>query len=171
MPIDIGFLQKMGATGPEAIQTLKQQIQRFEDTVQDTQPRWFQARAEGAWTPAQITEHVVLVSEIFSKVLYLLQLPEMPELPKQAGVYREGKMQSPAQGIPGEGMEWEALKPKWDTVHQKLVTMAERVQDWSSPQTVPHPFFGDFTTLQWVQIAAYHLIHHRRQMLEVPALA
>lgn len=156
----------MGSTGPEVASSLVRAIAAFEHSIHSTQHRWLTPRAPGAWSPAQITEHVILISESISRLIYLLQQPTFPELPKHTGVYQDGKKQAPSYAVPGAGSSWEDLQPRWEKVHHRLVQTVEGVQDWDNPRTFPHPFFGELTLLQWVQMAAIHLLHHRRQMQE-----
>ncbi|GGJ24124.1 DinB family protein [Deinococcus roseus] len=169
MLADKTFLSKLGATPSEVLSRLHQEIQHFQESALNKQDHWFEPRETEAWTPAQITEHVILVSKVMSRVLTAYQLPEFPDFPKTPGTYQNGKMQSPSYAQPSEGKPWENLEPEWIKTHIRLVQTAEKVPNWQDERTVFHPFFGEMNALEWLQLATYHLIHHRRQLNAGPA--
>lgn len=146
------------------MERLHQEIRRFQDTVIHSQDHWLVARAEGAWSPAQIAEHVMLISKSMAQVLRAYQAPEMPTFPRLPASYVNGKKQSPAYALPGEGKPWSELEPDWVKTHIRLVQAAEGVTNWQDQRTVHHPYFGDLNALEWLQMATFHLIHHRRQI-------
>lgn len=158
------FLSKLGTSGPEVMARLHQEIARYQDAALQQQDHWLHPRAEGAWSPAQITEHVILISRAMSRVLLAFQMPEFPDFPRAKGEMKNGKMQSPPYGLPTEGKSWEDLHEDWTKTHIRLIQAAEGVQNWQDSRTFTHPFFGELTVLEWLQMATYHLIHHRRQL-------
>ncbi|GEM47483.1 DinB family protein [Deinococcus cellulosilyticus] len=158
------FLSRLGTSAPEVMERLHQEIRRFQDAIAGAQDHWLTPREEGAWSPAQISEHVMLISRTMAHVLRAYQAPELPPFPKTTGTYVNGKKQSPPYGLPGEGKPWADLEPDWIKAHIRLVQAAEGILDWQDQRTVHHPYFGELNVLEWLQVATFHLIHHRRQM-------
>ena len=149
---------------PEAVRAaLGREFTAFEALPAALAELWLEPRKPGAWSPAQITEHVMKVNVGMSKTLYLLRrdapLPEQPRIP---GVLKGGKAQAPAFSQPGEGLSWEELKPGW--LEHKTRFLAEAEHVGVSGRSWFHPYFGDLDALGWLQAAAFHMAHHRKQL-------
>lgn len=164
---------------PEAVRvTLKGEFTAFERLPVELTGVWLEPHAPGKWSPAQTTEHVMKVNTGMSKTLYLLRR-DAP-LPKQArtpGLLVEGRAQAPEFSRPGEGFLWETLEPRWLELKTRFLAEAEqadgsltdRSQAGSFRNNVAertwfHPYFGDLDALGWVQAAAFHMAHHRKQL-------
>ena len=129
---------------------------------------WLTPRKPGAWSPAQITEHVIKVNVGMSKTLYLLRrAAPLPEQPRVPGVLVDGRAQAPEFSQPGEGLAWTALEPTWLETKTRFLAEAEQAQVTpasESGRTRFHPYFGDLGALGWTQAAAFHMAHHRKQL-------
>ena len=128
---------------------------------------WLTPPAPGAWSPAQVTEHVLKVNVGMSKTLRLLrQDAPLPEQARTPGKLLEGKAQAPEFSRPSEPQPWAVLEPQWDEMQRRLLSEVEQTQDWRS-RTWFHPYFGDLDALGWAQAAALHMAHHRRRLQTV----
>lgn len=125
---------------------------------------WLEPRAPGAWSPAQITEHVLKLNVGMSKTLYILRRDApLPEQARTPGELLEGKAQAPDFSHPGSSQPWAVLKPQWEEMQSRLLGEVEQTRAWRG-RTWFHPYFGDLDALGWTQAAALHMAHHRRQL-------
>ncbi len=126
---------------------------------------WLQpASGAGAWSPAEVTEHVLKVNVGMSKTLRLLRRDApLPEQARTPGTLVEGKAQAPEFSLPGPPQPWAVLEPQWAEMEGRLLREAEQTHDWEG-RTWFHPYFGDLNALGWAQAAAMHMAHHRRQL-------
>lgn len=165
---DPTFLRRYGDT-PEAAQVrLVKELESFEACLPEFQAHWetpLHTLHKGVWSPAQVTEHVVLANTSFSKVLYLLRREAaLPEIPKVAGVIAEGKARAPQQLLPGEPQPWELLRPRWLETNERLLREVAATSQWHERHFF-HPFFGELDALSWLQVAAFHTRHHHKQLI------
>lgn len=157
-------LERFGTTPAAARAALARQQGAFEALWPALQSRWEDPLREGAWCPAQVTEHVVKASARFSKALYLLRRDEpLPEVPRVPGAFEDGRAQAPASVIPGPPQPLAALVPQWQEVHARLFAEVDATRTWHG-RTLFHAFFGELDALGWLQVAAFHLRHHRKQL-------
>jgi hypothetical protein len=157
-------LERFGTTPAAAREALVRQQGAFEALWPALQAHWEEPLGDDAWCPAQVTEHVLKASARFSKALYLLRRDEpLPEVPRVAGTFRNARAQAPAAVMPGPPQPLAALKPQWDEVHARLLAEADATREWHG-RTLFHAFFGDLDALGWLQVAAFHLRHHRKQL-------
>jgi hypothetical protein len=163
------LLTRFGATPEAAKAALEDELARFEALLPQLEERWTQPLRAGAWSPAEVTEHVLKINLGMSKVLYLLrQGRTMPQgAPRTPGVLIEGRAQSPEFGLPGEPQPWSVLAPRWTEMRSRFLAEVDATTEWHSRSWF-HPYFGELSALGWVQAAALHLSHHRKG-LEVAA--
>ena len=154
---------------PEAVRAaLAREFTAFEALPTALTAVWLEPYAPGKWSPAQMTEHVLKVNVGMSKTLYLLRRDApLPEQTRTPGSLENGKAQAPAFSYPSEGLAWEILQPKWQGTKTRFLAEAEqvgRVQAEATQRTWFHPYFGDLDALGWLQAAAFHMAHHRKQL-------
>jgi hypothetical protein len=139
--------------------------------------RWQTPRAGGAWSPAQIVEHLAVTYEFNRQVvagtgppLPLLLRPMRPLLRRmvitntlQAGRFtRKGR--TPKFLMPS------ATPPDVDTVVARLNAAVAgldgdlRSRHPEARHTVAHPAFGTIATHDWIRVQAIHARHHRDQL-------
>jgi len=150
--------------GPEAArEAFVRQADALTALVPRLEARWTEPLV-GAWSPAEVFEHVMKVNVGMSKTLHLLRrdapLPEQKRVP---GALREGKAQSPPFALPGAPKPWAALEPDWRETRGRFLAEIDATRDWHG-RTFFHPYFGDLDALGWVQAAALHMAHHRKQL-------
>ena len=96
-------LSHFGSDPAEAREVLVHELDAFEEVQSALQGRWREPLRPGAWSPAQILEHVLKTNVSMSKVLYLLRRDApLPEMPKKPATVEDGKVQSPEFALPGE---------------------------------------------------------------------
>jgi hypothetical protein len=138
---------------------------------------WLAPRHEGAWSPAQIVEHVALAIDAFAmdlgggtkirarvgtgwqRVLRWVVLPHIlfhRSLPLRARAPREAR---PADR-PGSVEEVvAALDAAWARLAAEAVRSAGR-----PGAEVMHPYFGSLPALRALRFSVVHVEHHRRQV-------
>lgn len=140
--------------------------------------RWQTPRAEGAWSPAQVVEHLAITFE-FNRKVVAGTAPPLPALLRpilrpllrrmvitttlKAGRFtRKGRTPS--------FLKPTAHPPGVDEVVARLnaaVTGLEadlRSRHPESRRTVAHPAFGEIPTHDWMRVQAIHARHHRDQL-------
>ena len=162
--IDSKLLERFGRDPEGAKAALGREFTAFEALPAALADVWFVPRAPGAWSAAQTTEHVLKTNVGMSKTLHLLRQAEPPpESSRTPGTLKDGKPQAPAFSLPGDGVPWAVLEPKWSAMRERFLGELEATQKWHGP-TRFHPFFGDLDALGWVRAAALHMARHRRQL-------
>lgn len=159
-------LQVFGRTPQELAENLETAIARFETRAARARQegRWLTAPAEDKWSPAQITEHVLLVNEGTAKVVALLTGDKPLRSGGQPGEYRGGKRMAPAATLPGDGLAWEALEERWAASRNLLPQLTARLAGADEGRTFFHAFMGELGAADWLRMASYHTRHHRRQL-------
>ncbi len=160
--VDPALLDSMGDTPEAAAERLQHEVQTFE-SVARARADWFEPRAGGAWSPAQLTEHVLLANASFAKVVHLLGSGrDLPDVPRAPSTMQNGRIVAPAFLVPGPGVAWEELEARWRDVHARFVAAAAHPADLT--RTFWHPSFGELNAFGWTRAAAWHTRHHRRQL-------
>ncbi len=161
---DKRLLARFGRDAEAAKAVLTRELADFGALPEPLTEIWFVPLSPGHWSPAQLTEHVLKVNTGMSKVLYLLrQEGSLPPEARTPGVLVRGNAQAPAFSRPGEPLPWTALEPTWLEMQTRFLAETEGTRDWTE-RTRFHPYFGDLNALGWVQAAALHMAHHRRQL-------
>lgn len=150
---------------PEAVKaSLERELTRFEVLPEGLSETWTRPLSEGRWSPAEVTEHVLNINIGMSKTLHQLRRSTPPQqVERTPGRLVEGRAQSPAFGLPGEPQPWSALAPRWAQMRARFSEEVAATTVWRGP-TWFHPYFGDLDALEWVQAAALHMAHHRKQL-------
>lgn len=151
---------------PEAVTaSLTRELTRFGALPEGLGGAWTQPLKVGGWSPAEVTEHVLKINVGMSKTLHLLRLgrPSPQEAPRTPGVLVAGRAQSPEFGLPGAPQPWSVLAPQWEAMRARFLREVGATTAWHGP-TWFHPYFGDLDALGWVQAAALHMAHHRKQL-------
>ncbi len=169
-------LRAFGQTSAEVAQRLERELAAFTAAAARAQAHWNTALPSRTWTPAQETEHVILVNEGTAKVASLL-LSDKPLRPvEHAPVHEDaqGRREAPSGTLPGTGQSWEVLKDRFETSGQRLQVLSLTAPE-ASERRFWHPAMGEITALDWLRMAAYHTRHHRKKLeaglsgLEAPA--
>jgi DinB superfamily len=161
------MLTAFGETPEQILAELNRAFDRTEASILEQQDHWLQQPAEGRWSPAQVTEHVLIVNEGVAGIVKLL-LSDKPLRPGSGtpGEMVGGKRVAPAGLEPGEGSEWAALQARWNDSRAALMALGEQAQGADLSRRFFHPFLGDIDVHDWLRMATYHTRHHRRQLEE-----
>lgn len=140
---------------------------------------WGRARGDGKWSPAQITEHLVLfyeavlveleggaglrvrVGPAMRRLLRWFLLPHIlfhRSIPVRAVAPRELR---PSDGPAGA----DALLERLREVTARFEAAAVSAE--ATGRSVNHPYFGPLPIDRGVRFSTVHLEHHRRQLEEI----
>ena len=140
---------------------------------------WMTPRAEGAWSPAQIAEHLVKTYEynrtivagtapqpipwIVRPVLQRLARGIVVDSTLKAGRFtRKGR--APAIFRPsGAPPPTDVLLGRLDAAVRGLESDL-RSRHPEARHTIAHPIFGTIPTERWIRLQAIHARHHRAQL-------
>ena len=161
------MLTAFGETQEQIQAELHKAFGRFGAAVPEHQNHWLTSPAEGRWSPAQVTEHVLLVNENVGRIVSLL-LSDKPLQagPAVAGKTLNGKRVAPARLEPGAGQPWTDLEPRWQASHALLTGVAARLGGADLTRRYFHPFLGEIDAHDWTRMVTFHLRHHCRQLSE-----
>jgi len=145
---------------------------------------WSTPRSEGAWTPAQIAEHLAILYEFNRRVVTGTAPSPIPRLIRpivqrlargivvdstlKAGRFTR-KARTPAMFQPS------AAPPGPDVVLGRLDAAVRgfeadlRSRHPEARHTIAHPIFGTIPTERWIRLQAIHARHHRAQIASLPA--
>lgn len=140
--------------------------------------KWTAPRAEGAWSPAQIAEHLAIIYEYNRTVVMgtagtgapgflrpLLRWFVVDRTLKAGRFTRKGK--APAIFRPATAV---AAAPVAADVLTRLMTAVTGLEGDirsghpAARHTVAHPFFGTLQTTDWMRLQAIHTRHHHDQI-------
>ena len=160
-------LRAFGETPEQMRAQLSAAFERFEASVAEQQDHWLTVPTEGRWSPAQVTEHVIIVNEGVGKIVRLLLSDKaLRELPRTGGVQKDGKYQAPVNLQPGEGQPWEDLEARWQASRELLTELSAHLDSADLSRRMFHPFYDDLDAHDWTRMAIAHLRQHRRQLEE-----
>jgi hypothetical protein len=154
-------------------------VEEFVGTARRLNPiTWAAPRAEGAWSPAQIAEHLAIIYEYNRTVVKgtaaagapgflrpLLRWFIVDRTLKAGRFTRKGK--APAIFRPATEV---APGPVAADVLTRLMTAVTGLEGDirsghpAARHTVAHPFFGTLQTTDWMRLQAIHTRHHHDQI-------
>ena len=128
----------------------------------------------GAWSPAQIAEHVMLTdAALLNAVKKALALPVREDW--QAATLGKGdllrsvatvttKVEASAYLCPAANLDLIATIARYKQHLQELRSFLEGQTGPMHAHLLPHNFFGDLSAYQWGQFLGYHTLRHVGQM-------
>jgi hypothetical protein len=142
--------------------------------------KWTAPRAEGAWSPAQIAEHLAIVYEynrtvatgtasspiprLFRPIIQPLARRMVVDNTLKAGRFtRKGRAPGffrPSASPPPSGEILARLDAAVRGFEGDL-----RSRHPEARHTIAHPIFGTIPTADWIRLQAIHARHHRAQLL------
>ncbi|MCX7607312.1 MAG: DinB family protein [Bacteroidia bacterium] len=165
--MSIEELSMMGKSHEELIEALTESRHTLLRLMEDAPWFWRRPTPE-SWSGAEVVEHVARTEDSVARVLRRLsrmaageQLPPVTIIP---GTFREGKPQAPPSVQPVGGISYLALRELLETTRAKL---RNEIRSFilSTSYTFPHPFLGELTGLQWIQMTVFHERHHIQQLI------
>ena len=130
--------------------------------------------AAGAWSPAQIAEHVMLTdAALLNAAKKALALPVREDW--QAATLGKGdllrsvatvttKVQASASLTPTANLDLTATIARYKQHLQELRKFFEEQTAPMHAHLLPHSFFGELSAYQWGQFLGYHTLRHVGQM-------
>ena len=162
-----------------AIAENRKAIEEFIEAARAVPPeRWQAPRAEGAWSPAQIAEHLAITFE-FNRKVVAGTAPPLPALIRpfvqpllrrvvitktlEAGRFtrkgRTPKFLKPSETPPAVDAVLARLNAAVAGLESDL-----RSRHPEARHTVSHPAFGRLVTHDWIRVQAIHVRHHLVQL-------
>ncbi|AWN22560.1 DinB family protein [Deinococcus irradiatisoli] len=156
-------LRAFGATPPAVAERLERELSAYEQVAERALAHWHTRLPQRDWTPAQESEHVILVNEGTVKVAALLlsDKPLRPVPQEPVVTDAQGRRQAPPGTVPTSGQPWEALAERFQASGAALRSAALRAPE-EAERRFWHPAMGELTALDWLRMAAYHVRHHRK---------
>lgn len=153
-------------------------VNEFVATARALDPAaWSTPRREGAWSRAQIAEHVAVVFEYNRKVMTgtapgvpallrpilspLLRRMVVTNSLKNGGFTRKGRAPKFFHPTASPGDQGTVLSRLDSAVTGFEADIRSRPR---GDGTIAHPAFGTITMLDWVRLQAMHVRHHRDQL-------
>ena len=140
---------------------------------------WTTPRAPGAWSPAQIAEHLAIIYE-YNRTVATGDAPSpIPRIVRPLvqrvarGVIVDSTLKAgrfTRKGrAPGLFRPSSAPPPAGDVLARLDAAVrgfeaALRSRHPEARQTIAHPFFGTLPTANWIRLQAIHARHHRAQL-------
>jgi len=137
--------------------------------------QWTSPREAGAWTPAQIAEHLAIVYEYGRKLAQgtagrgapfflrpLIRKIVLDTTLKAGRFTRKGRAPKPFRPSSTPGPQAEVLSRLQAAVSGLEADLRSRHPE--ARHTIFSPFFGDVKTADYVTLQAIHARHHRAQL-------
>ncbi|MBZ9750961.1 DinB family protein [Deinococcus sp. HMF7604] len=165
-PFDRAVLAAFGDTPEATRERLNREFDRLEAHLQGRQADWTQVQPGRDWTPAQETEHVLLINSGIARGIGLLlsdrEVRPGPQTPGE--LTPDGRRVAPPHTRPSEaGVAWAEWPDRWAQGRAALDTVTADLR--ATPgRTLWHPFFGELDALDWVRMVTAHLYQHRRAL-------
>jgi hypothetical protein len=152
-------------------------IDEFVEAAEAVEPtRWAAPRAEGAWSPGQIAEHLALTFEYNRRVVLgtaeglpfplgllfrpLLRRMVIDNTIKAGRFTRKGR--APAPFRPGPSPP--PLAAAVQRLRSAVAAFEADVRSRPRSGTIDHPVFGTIDAVDWMKVQAIHVRHHRVQL-------
>jgi hypothetical protein len=138
--------------------------------------RWGAPRAERAWSPGQVAEHLALTYEYNRKVVHgtaeglpfplgpilrpLLRRVVIDNTLKAGRFTRKGRAPAPFRPGPTPAAPADAIARLTAAVSGLEADLRSRPRS----ETIDHPVFGTIRVADWMKVQAIHARHHRAQL-------
>ena len=140
------------------------------------EPRWLVPRAEGKWTPAQETRHLILAYEAFLRDARGAGKMQLRGNRLKRAIWRlfgltailwRKRIPMAARAPRESRPEWEAapaseLLPLLRSRASEFAETITRLQKNEPARTFTHPYFGEIAIEQTLTLVAVHNRHHAR---------
>lgn len=161
------FLERFGADAPAARAALERNAERFVAALANVDAAALHTRpAPERWSPAEVADHVVLAGGLFAEALERAAADE-PRIEMPRGrVGPAGRPRAPRGGEPRAGRGREELERDLRAVHARITAAAGEAEAAAAlgRECLLQAFLGPLDGLQVLQLAAWHVGHHRRQL-------
>ena len=161
------FLARQGTTFADLERRLQQVSDAFVRALSEVGETDFYAPvAEGKWSPAKLTDHLVKANELFGRALEnVIEGKEIIKM-ERGRVTDDGRPLSPAAEEPTADRPRPELTEAFKETFEYLKTKGAQVKeaDQLDRICVDQSFFGPMTGLEILQLCAWHVRHHTKQL-------
>lgn len=164
------FLARQGASPDEVAERLRQVGAAFLAALEPLDDAVF-ARpvAVGKWSPAQIADHLVRANQLFARAIEGASADGETLRMARGRVTADGRAIAPAEQEPIPNRVRGDLMRDFQTSLERLIGAGQRAEPGMI--CLEHSFFGEMTVLEVLQLAAWHVRHHTKQLPGSPPQA
>ena len=161
------FLARQGTTFDELQKRLQQVADGFTATLSEVEDAGFYTPvAAGKWSPAELADHLVKADELFVRALESVLSGEEIIVMERGKVTEDGRPLSPIAEEPDPDQPRPELVQRFEETLHQLITVGSQVEDAGQLDEVcvDQSFFGPMTGLETLQLCAWHVRHHTKQL-------
>ena len=161
------FLARQGTTFEELEERLQKVGHGFITTLSEVGDNAFYTPvAEGRWSPAKLADHLVKANELFKRCLRNVAEGEKIIKMERGKVTEDGRPLSPAAEEPAPDRPRSELVAAFKETLEQLTTAGAQVEGAGQLDKVcvDQSFFGPMTGLETLQLSAWHIRHHTKQL-------
>lgn len=160
------FLARQGVTWAALQARLRSAGDDFVDALGAVDEAAFYTAEPGKWTPAQLADHVVQAGGLFAYALERSCDGRKVLVMPRGRVTEDGRAVAPAQEEPAADRARADLMQVFETMLVRTQKASERAAqaDLSSTVCLDQSFFGPMTGLEVLQLSAWHIRHHTKQL-------
>ncbi len=159
-----GFLARQGRDLSELSARLREVGAGFLSTLGELDDAaFYRPAAEGKWSPAQLADHLVRANTLFARALEQANRGEALLRMPRGRVTEDGRPISPDEEEPIPNRVRSDLEKDFRASLERLIAVSkgadlERV-------CLEQSFFGEMTGREVLQLAAWHVRHHTKQVV------
>ena len=161
------FLARQGETFTELEERLRKVGEGFVTALSEVEDADFYTPVtESKWSPAELADHLVKANELFGRALENVLKGEDIIVMERGRVTDDGRPLSPAAEEPDPDRPRSELVQAFEKTLRRLITAGSQVKDADrlGEVCVDQSFFGPMTGLENLQLCAWHIRHHTKQL-------
>jgi predicted RNase H-like HicB family nuclease len=157
------FLEQQGKTLEEVLENLASAKAEF--TTKLEQANLYEPVATSKWTPAKIADHLNTANSFFAVCLERALKDKPPIVMPKGHVTQDGRAINPGQE-PRANLSREDLQRNHEIAFEALTRYAKKLEtpELQMKICVTQSFFGELSTLEVLQLCAWHTRHHAAQI-------
>lgn len=165
-----GFLARQGGSLGEVAERLRRVGRAFLAALEPWDDADFaRPLAPGKWSPAQIADHLVRANQLFARAIEGAGTSGETLRMARGRVTEDGRAIAPEEQEPIPNRIRGDLAQDFGASLERLVEAAQRADP--ALACLEHAFFGEMTVLEVLQLAAWHVRHHTKQLPGSPPRA
>lgn len=161
------FLAKQGMNFIPLVEQLAKLLSAFEqnlDQLDDEQ--FYKPLQKDKWTPAEIADHIIRSQQIFARAIRDSLAGQAILIMPKGSVSKEDKPLSPEQLLPiARRGRIDLCKELWSSYAALKEAGSQASHENRLAETcMIHAFLGPLSILESLQLSAWHVRHHNRQL-------
>jgi len=160
-------LARQGTTFADLEQRLQKVSNAFLQTLAEVEEaNFYKPVAAGKWSPAELTDHLVKANELFGRALENAVEGKDVIVMERGKVTDDGRPLSPAAEEPTADRPRPELIRAFEESFNYLKAAGAKAEsaDRLNEVCVDQSFFGPMTGLECLQLSAWHIRHHTKQL-------